>query len=77
VRVLLPEEEVEVEALKKETAAVRASAPNNPAPVLLLAQIYERLGMYDDALASYQAALKLRPGDEGVQAAVRRLSSRG
>jgi tetratricopeptide (TPR) repeat protein len=74
VRVLTPEERTEVERLEKETAVALAAAPDNPAPTLLLAQVYERLGMYDDALAAYEAARKLRPEDTGVKDALKRLS---
>ena len=74
VRVLLADERAEVERLEKETADAGAAAPDNPAPTLLLAQVYERLGMYDDALAAYEAARKLRPDDPGIQSALKHLT---
>jgi hypothetical protein len=74
VRVLLPEERSEIERLEKESAEARAAAPDDPAPLLLLAQVYERLGMYDEALTTYESARRLRPDDTGVRDAVKRLS---
>jgi len=77
LRVLLPRERTEVEAMERETAAARRQDANDPAPLLLIAQVYERLGLRDDARAAYQAAQRLRPDDEGVRAALARLSVKG
>jgi hypothetical protein len=73
VRVLTAEERAVLDQMEQESAAARAAAPDDPAPPLLLAQSYERLGLIDDALTSYRAVLELRPEEEGVQAAVKRL----
>jgi tetratricopeptide repeat protein len=77
LRVVPPDEEAAVERMEKETAAARALAPNDPSPLLLIAEAYERLGLFDDARSTYQAVLKLRPGDPGVQAALKQLPSDG
>jgi hypothetical protein len=72
---LLPAAEVaEVAVIEKECAG---SASVDTASLLLLAAAYERFDMKEDALARYQAVLRLRPGDAGVQAAVKRLSGGG
>src|SRR5207244_2823369 len=77
LRLLTPEESAAVERQEKAAAAARAAAPDDPAPLLLLAQTYERWGLADAARAAYQDALRLRPGDPGVQAAVKSLPGGG
>lgn len=73
-RVLLPQEKTALEFLERETSQERASNPENPSPLLLLAQTYERFGMYSDAMTAYQGAAQLRPNDTGLQDAMKRLS---
>jgi hypothetical protein len=73
LRLLAPGEKAELEELERESAGARTSSPDTPASLLLLAQAYERFGLLDDAQTAYQEALHLRPGDPGVQAALKRL----
>lgn len=74
VRILTAAERTGVERLEQESVAARAGAPDNPAPTLLLAQVYEHLGLYGDALSAYELARQMRPEDPGVQHALKRLS---
>jgi hypothetical protein len=76
VRMLLPQESADLEEIEREVAAARASSSEDPAPLLLLAQTYEHLGMLDDARATYEAVLRLRPKVAGVLAALKRLTAR-
>lgn len=76
VRLLLPRERADLEAMEREAAAARRQDAGDPAPLLLLGQAYERLDLRDDARAAYESVLRLRPGDEGVRAALARLASR-
>jgi hypothetical protein len=73
VRILTPEEKVALERLEREAGAARAVAPNDLAPLMLLAQIYERLGLVDDARSTYQTVLQGRPHDEDVRTALKQL----
>jgi len=73
-RVLLPQEKTSLEFLERQTGEERSTSPDNPSPILLLAQTYERFGMYDDAMNAYQSAAQMRPNDPGLQDAMKRLT---
>jgi tetratricopeptide repeat protein len=73
LRILAPDEQKELNRLKQETAAARAAAPDNPASLLLLAQAYERFGLFDAARTTYQEVLRVRPEEPGVRAALQQL----
>jgi hypothetical protein len=73
LRLLSPDEQAELEQLEREAAEARGASPDSPASTLILAQVYERLGLFDSARAAYQEAERIRPGDAGVQAALKRL----
>ncbi len=68
LRVLTPDERALLGRTEREAAA------NDPALLLLRAQLAERLGLFDEARAGYQAVLRLRPEDAGMQAALKRPS---
>lgn len=74
LRVLREEERTALEALERSTDAAAKAEPENPAPVLLRARAYEELGLRDEALDAYRRVLQLHPEDEGLRAAVKRLS---
>lgn len=77
LRMLSPGERTALDRVEQETTAARAAAPDDTAPPLLLAQVYEQYGLFAEARAAYQNVLRLRPGDEGVQAALKRLAGFG
>ncbi len=52
----------------------RRKAPNDATPDLLLAVQYERLGYFEKAALAYEAALAKSPKDEGIIAALKRLT---
>jgi hypothetical protein len=72
LRILTPEER---QALaREESQAARArTATNGPAPVMRLAQLYERLGLFQEARTQYREVQRLRPEDPGAREALARL----
>lgn len=73
-RVLLPEERQAIEAVERQAEDAWKSEPKNPAPLVLLADAYEKLDLNQDALETYQRVLELAPEAAGVQEAIKRLS---
>jgi len=64
----------EAEALIRD---VKATAPRQPASLLLEARLAERRGKVDDAVAAYRAALDLRGGQIALRPLVSLLASKG
>jgi hypothetical protein len=73
LRLLTADERTKLEQLERETAAARRSSPDNPASLLLMAQAYERLSLFEEARSAYAEVLRMRPGEPAVHAAVKRL----
>jgi hypothetical protein len=76
VRLLTPKEGATVTQLEQEAKAMRAAAPADPAPLLLLARAYERLDLLADARAVYQDLQRQQPDDEDTRDALARLEKR-
>jgi hypothetical protein len=71
LRLLPTDEQAELDRLVQENTAARRSPSDIPTSQLLMAQIYERFGMFDEARFNYEEVLKLRPDDPGVKAALK------
>ena len=71
LRLLTLEEEQAIQELETQAAAEQRAQPGNPAPLLVLAEGYERVGLFDDAAAAYRDVLRLRPGNHAVAAALK------
>lgn len=56
--------------------AWRKASPTDPAPEILLGRLQERIGMLEQARASYETARKKAPGDRGIVEALARLEKR-
>lgn len=76
LRVLTPEEAATMTQLEQETKSLRVAAPDDSAPLLLLAQAYERLDMQSEARDAYQELLRLQPASEDARAGLAALEKR-
>ncbi len=52
-----------------------AATPDNPDFLETRAEIYEKLGRHDEAIADYRASLKLDPNDEASKQGLKRLGA--
>ncbi len=66
-------EKGDMDAGREELEAVVRAAPEHLAAHRSLAAVYHRCGLLTDALARYQIALALAPGDAGIREKVRAL----
>jgi hypothetical protein len=73
LRILTPEERAALDREEPLAAAVSADAPERPAAAMRLAQLYDRLGLFAEAIDRYQEVINLRPEDPGVRTALARL----
>lgn len=76
LRILPPAERTALDQVEREAEAALKAEPRNPVPYLLRAQTYEQVGMFSEAKRDYEAALKLRPNDEGIRSALKNLSGK-
>jgi hypothetical protein len=72
VRLLSPGERAMLQREEERVEALREADPGDAAPDLLMGQVYEHLGLYEDALDAYESALRFGP-NSGASAALRRL----
>lgn len=61
-------------ALEHDATEARKADKDDVTPDILLAQGYADLGLFDKARGAYEAALKLRPDDVGIQKALENLN---
>ena len=72
VRLLSNSERNSVELQEQAAETLREADTGDPAPDLLLAQAYERLGLFEDAITTYETALRFGP-NRGAESAMGRL----